>query len=46
LLICFVMAPSSQELEPPANPGQFSFGGCERLEFSDRARFRKPLSHR
>jgi hypothetical protein len=26
LLVCFVMAPSSQELEPPANPGRFSAG--------------------
>jgi hypothetical protein len=26
LLVCFVMAPSSQELEPPANLGRFSAG--------------------
>ncbi len=24
LLVCFIMAPSSQELEPPANPGPFT----------------------
>ena len=26
LFCCLSMAPSSQELEPPANPGRFSFG--------------------
>jgi hypothetical protein len=24
LLVCLLMAPPSQELEPPANPGRFS----------------------
>jgi hypothetical protein len=35
LLVCFVMAPPSQELEPPINPGRFSlkFSGILKIEY-------------